>query len=81
MNNKIIRVQEIIYDELNRLSDEDLMNSGNGKREIDRSNVISNNAQTFIKLVNLQLKVKDTARREQVQQKKLLEELNLNEEN
>lgn len=44
MNNKIIRVQEIIFDQLNRLSDEKIMKSGYGKREIERANVISNNA-------------------------------------
>ena len=77
MNNKIIRVQEIIFDQLNRLSDEELMKSGMGKREIERANVISNNAQTFIKVTNLSLKVREVAKREQTQHKKLLEELNL----
>lgn len=77
MNNKIIRVQEIIFDELNRLSDEDIMISGYAKREIERANVISNNAQTFIKVVNLGLKVKEVAKRDNTQHQKLLEELNL----
>ena len=77
MNNKIIRVQEIIFDELNRLSDEDIMVSGYAKREIERANVISNNAQTFIKVVNLGLKVKEVAKRDNTQHQKLLEELNL----
>ena len=72
MNNKIIRVQEIIFDELNRLADEDYMKSGMGKREIERSNVISNNAQTFIKVVNLSLRIKEMSRKEQKQEKALL---------
>ena len=80
MKNKIIRVQEIIFDELNRLSDEELMKSGQGKREIERSNVISNNAQTFIKVVNLNLKIREVARREQTQQDKLMKELNIIDE-
>ena len=80
LNNKIIRVQEIIFDELNRLSDEDYMKSGMGKREIERSNVISNNAQTFIKVVNLSLRVKELAKRSQTQEKALLQELNIIEE-
>ena len=80
MNNKIIRVQEIIFDQLNRLSDENLMRSGYGKREIERSNVISNNAQTFIKVVNLNLKIQEVARRNQTQNTNLLQELNLIEE-
>lgn len=80
MNNKLIKVQEIIFDELNRLSDEDLMKSGMGKREIERSNVISNNAQTFLKLVNANLKIREVAKRNGTQYQKLMEELNLVEE-
>lgn len=80
MDNKIIRVQEIIFDQLNRLSDENLMRSGYGKREIERSNVISNNAQTFIKIVNLNLKIQEVARRNQTQNRNLLQELDLIEE-
>lgn len=80
MNNKIIKVQEIIFDQLNRLSDENLMRSGYGKREIERSNVISNNAQTFIKIVNLNLKIQEVSKRNQTQNTNLLRELNLIEE-
>jgi hypothetical protein len=81
MNNKLIRVQEIIFDQLNRLSDENLMRSGFGKREIERSNVISNNAQTFIKVVNLNLKIQEVARRNQTQNRNLLQELDLIDNN
>lgn len=80
MNNKIIRVQEIIFDQLNRLNDKELMKSGYAKHEIERANVISNNAQTFIKVVNLGLKIKEVAKRDNTQHQKLLEELNLIEE-
>ncbi len=80
MSNKLIRAQEIIFDELERLNDENLMKSGYGKREIERSNVISNNAQSLIKIVNLQLRLKEVARRNQTQEKKLLQELNIIEE-
>ena len=80
MSNKLIRAQEIIFDELERLNDENLMKSGYGKREIERSNVISNNAQSLIKIVNLQLRLKEVARRNETQEKKLLEELNIIEE-
>ncbi len=80
MNNKIIRVQEIIFDQLNRLADEGLLKSGYGKREIERANVISNNAQTFIKAINLQLKVQELAKRNGTQKDALLKELNIIEE-
>ena len=80
MDNKLIRVQEIIFDELNRLSNDEIMKSGFGKREIERSNVISNNAQTFLKLVNANLKIREVAKRNGTQYQKLMEELNLIEE-
>lgn len=53
------------------------MQKGLGKREIERSNVISNNAQTFIKTVNLSLRIKELAKRSETQEKKILEELNI----
>lgn len=75
--NKILKVQEIVFEELERLNDDSLMKTGMMKREIERSNVISNNAQSFIKMVNLSLRVKEVAKRNNTQEHKLLEELNL----
>lgn len=75
--NKILKVQEIVFEELERLNDSGLMKTGMMKREIERSNVISNNAQSFIKMVNLSLKIKEVAKRNNTQEHKLLEELNL----
>ena len=80
MKNKIVAIQEIIFNQLKRLNDDELMNSGYGKREIEKANVISNNAQTFIKVVNLNLKIRDVAKREQTQYDKLMEELNIIDE-
>lgn len=80
MNNKIISVQEIVFDELKRLNDDDIMNGDDARSEIARSNVISNNAQTFIKVVNLSLRIKELAKRSETQEKKLLEELDIVDE-
>lgn len=77
MNNKLIRAQEIIAKELERLDDDELMKSGYGKREIERSTVISNNAQSLIKVVNMQLRIKELAKRNQINEKKLLQDLNV----
>lgn len=54
--NKMIEVQEIVYRQLQRLDDNELM-ATKCADEIARSNVISNNAQTYIKAVNMQIRV------------------------
>lgn len=80
LDNKIISVQEFVFDELKRLSDDDIMNGDGARDEIARSNVISNNAQTFIKVVNLSLRIKELAKRSETQEKKLLQELDIVDE-
>jgi len=77
LDNKIIRAQEIIFNQLERLDDEDVMKSGYGKRELERSAAISNGAQALIKVVSLQLKLKEVAQRTRVKESKLLQELNV----
>jgi hypothetical protein len=74
--NKIIDIQEIVYRQLKRLDDDKIMEE-KGAEEIARSNVISNNAQTFIKSVNTNLKIMEMAERQGHQTKKLTEELGL----
>ena len=44
MNNKLVRAQEIIFNQLERLDNDDIMKSGYGKREIEKSTAISNGA-------------------------------------
>lgn len=77
LDNKIIRAQEIIFNQLERLDDNDIMKSGYGKRELERSTVISNGAQALIKVVSLQLKLKEVAQRNKIKETKLLQELNI----
>lgn len=63
--NKIIEVQDIVFRELTRLNDlkEKDLSSKVGKTEMARSNYISNNAQTFIKAVSLNIKINEMATR------------------
>lgn len=61
-NNKMIEIQEIVYRQLQRLDNEKIMQERCAE-EIARSNVISNNAQTYIKAVNMQLRVLEFARK------------------
>lgn len=55
-SNKIIDIQEIVYNQLKRLNNDKEMEI-KAKEEIERANVISNNAQTFIKALNMQLSI------------------------
>lgn len=56
VSNKIIEVQEIVFNQLKRLDNNEEMEI-KSKEEIERANVISNNAQTFIKALNMQLSI------------------------
>lgn len=76
MDNKIIEVQEIVLKQLKRLDDNKLMEE-KGAEEIARSNVISNNAQTFIKAINIQLRIVETAARQGREVKHLSKELGI----
>lgn len=55
-SNKIIDIQEIVFNQLKRLDNNEEMGV-KAKEEIERANVISNNAQTFIKALNVQLNI------------------------
>ena len=78
-DNKIIDVQEVVFRQLKRLDDDELMEK-NGTKEIARSNVISNNAQTFIKGVYLNLKIMEYAKRSERKVKSLMKELGVSNE-
>lgn len=74
ISSQIIEVQEIVFKQLKRLDDDKLMEE-KGAEEVARSNVISNNAQTFIKTVNLSLKITELTKRESDQVSRLTKEL------
>ena len=74
--NKILDVQEVVYRQLLRLDDNKIMEES-GAEEIARSNVISNNAQTFIKAVNINLRIIELADKQGRQIKALTKELGL----
>ena len=76
MGNKILDVQEVVYRQLLRLDDNKIMEES-GAEEIARSNVISNNAQTFIKAVNINLRIIELANKQGRQIKALTKELGL----
>lgn len=74
MNNKLIKIQEMLLKEMERLSEENI-----NIEEISKSNALSNSAMTYIKTINLGLRIKETAQKNEMTEKALKEELGLNE--
>ena len=74
--NKMIEVQEIVYRQLQRLDDNELM-ATKCADEIARSNVISNNAQTYIKAVNMQIRVLEFAKKSSSSVKSITKKIGL----
>ncbi len=66
MNNKILKIQEIIMRELERLDDNTYMQFAS-KTEIARGNAISQNACSFIKSINVGLRIMETAKDNKMQ--------------
>jgi hypothetical protein len=57
MNNRLIKIQEMLFNQMERLDNNDLMEKGLGKREIQRSGALSQSAASYIKSVQTQLKI------------------------
>ena len=72
--NKLLKAQDMLYNEMKRLDDEQYMKV-NGKREIMRSGALSQSVSAYIKAVNVQIKVKEMCRTNPAGQETLLEEL------
>lgn len=76
MNNKIIELQEILFRNINRLDKE----TSDVKTEIARNNTLANSVTTYIKAVNLSLRIKEVANKQQKTTKNLRNELGLSYE-
>lgn len=74
--NKLIEVQEIVFNQLNRLDDDALMKT-DLKNELNRGNIISNNASTYLKAVNTGLNISNTAKRTGQSLRELQKELGI----
>lgn len=80
MNNKLIKIQEMLYDEMQRLSDDEIVKSY-AKREVSRSQALTQSAGAFIKSINTQLQIKNMVATNKVKEEDLLKELGVvNEE-
>lgn len=74
MNNKILKIQEMLYDEMGKLSDDELMKTY-AKREVSRSQALTQSAGAYIKAINTQLKVKELVNNNSEKERALLESL------
>lgn len=75
MNNRLIKIQEMLFNQMERLDNNDLMEKGLGKREIQRSGALSQSAGAYIKSVQTQLKVKEMTKRNPASENTILKEL------
>lgn len=79
MNNKIIKLQEILMKEIERLDDDKTMEI-KGANEVARSNAITNSVNTYLKAVNVNIRVKEIADKTQVTKDGLNKELGITNE-
>lgn len=78
--NRLLRVQDMLYDEMKRLSDNDHMKR-DGKREIMRSGALSQGVQAYLKSVNTNIKIREMCKTNPLGQETILEELGILHEN
>lgn len=79
MNNKIIKIQEMLFEEMNKLCDDEIIKTY-AKREVSRSQALTQSAGAFIKAINTQLKVKELAKKNPAYEETLLKELGVIDE-
>lgn len=76
MNNNLLNIQEALMRQIDRI-DNDTLSQQELVNEIARSNALSNTANTFIKTVNVNIRVKELAEKFEVTRDSLNKELGL----
>jgi hypothetical protein len=79
MNNQIIELQEMLFRQAQRLDDDGTM-STEGKEEIARANSLTNTSIAYIKAVNTQMSIMNSAQRLGKEDKALMNELGVTNE-
>ena len=79
MNNTIIEIQNQLKRQMDRLDDNNIMED-RGASEISRANALSNTADRFLKAVNIQLSIINTAVRTEVTTEALQTQLGLTQD-
>ena len=78
-NNKIIEVQEMLFNQMKRLSKDDFIMDENLNKELSRSTALYNQSINFIKAINTQLDIIQIAKRNDMKTKELITKLGLDE--
>jgi len=76
MKNSLFEIQETLMRQIKRIDDETL-HGKDLEQEIARSNAISNTANTYIKTININIRVKELADKFKVTKKSINEEIGL----
>ena len=77
-NNNLIKIQEMLMRQMKRLDNDDLMED-HCKDEVARGNAISQSANTFLKSVNVGIRVIEMSKNLKLKQETLKNELGINE--
>lgn len=80
MKNKIIEVQDVLFQEMKRLNKKDFLTDENSKKELERSTAIYNQTTNFIKAINTNIAIRNLARWEETRYDVLIKELGLSDE-
>ena len=75
-NNKLIDMQDMLFTEMKRLSDEN-MDARDLYNEINRATSLYNTSTNIIKAINTNLTIMNTAKRLEVKKEALMKELGL----
>ena len=80
MKNKLIEVQDVLFQEMKRLNKKDFLTDENSKKELERSTAIYNQTTNFIKAINTNIAIRNLARWEETKYDVLIKELGLSDE-
>ena len=79
-NNNLIKMQEMLMRQMERLDGLDNSNAENKAEEISRANALSQSAVTFLKSVNVGLRIIEVAKKYETQKDNLTLELGVADE-
>lgn len=78
-SNNLIKMQEMLMRQMERLDDNELMKS-DPQTEISRGNALSQSACTFLKSINVGIRIIEVANKYETQKDKLTKELGVVDE-
>lgn len=80
MNNKIIEIQDMLFQEMKRLTNDEFLVDENNNKEIQRSTALYNQTTNFLKAVNSNIAIRNIAKWEEIKYDELMKELGLTNE-